>query len=76
MIAAVPRVSDVADGTILRATARLRTYHMSLPLVHGSTLRDGPAPRGADLCNRSSLSAKAAKQQRYSTLQKPPWIPR
>lgn len=43
-------IDTTCDGLILRASSRLRSYRMTLPLHHGSVLGDGPLMRGYDLC--------------------------
>ena len=55
---------DPADSVVLRETSKLNSFHMTLPLMHGSQLRTGPVPRGSDLCNRSSLTVAVAKRAR------------
>ena len=67
-LTSVRRAYDPADRVILRETARLNSFYVSLPLTHGSHLRDGPVSRGADLCNRSTLTATVAKQARKTQL--------
>lgn len=67
-LASVSRAYDPADSVILRETAKLNSFYMTLPLTHGSQLRGGSVPRGSDLCNRSTLTVSVAKQARQIQL--------
>ena len=51
LIANTPKIQETCDGTILRSSSFLKSYHTFMPIYHGSKTVKGSLPRGYDMCD-------------------------
>lgn len=67
LIRNTPKIVETCDGTILKSSSSLKSYHANLPIVHGSQTSKGSLPRGYDMCDgyANHVEEARARAHRY-----------
>ena len=71
LITNTPKIIDTCDGTMLRSSSFLKSYHTRMPIFHGSKTSKGSLPRGYDMCDGYMHRIKEARvhaNQYYSRM--------